>query len=201
MGREATCPCQAGAHRETVRAMLEADEIRVRGATLKLRAAPTSLQRLAVAGDDLVFEAEGQPWRLSLGAVEAGKWLIKLTTPPPTLATKLGVSADKPAFIVGTVDDADLAAALHGATTADPARASVLLAVIASLDDLGEALRVHGGMACPGIWMVYRKGRAAEPGDPAIRERLRSLGYADHKTCGVSAVWTATRYARKSPDA
>lgn len=197
MGREATCPCQAGTHRETVRAMLEADEIRVRGPVLKLRAAPASLQRLAVEGDDLVFEAEGQPWRLGLGATEAGKWLTKLTTPPPTLAAKLGVSADKPALVVGEVEDAELAAALHGAATAEPARASVLIAVIISLADLDETLAVHAGMACPGVWLVYRKGRAAEPGDQALRERMRNLGYVDHKTCGVSAVWTATRYARK----
>lgn len=197
MGREATCSCRAGAHSETARALLESSEIRVRGATLKLRAAPGSLRGLSVVGDDLVFEVDGQAWRLTLGATEAGKWQHKLTTPPPTLAAKLGVSTDTPAFVVGTVDDLELAQALRGATTSDPAGASVLLAVVDHPAVLDEALATHHRMACPGVWMVYRKGAQAEPGDQAIRTRLRALGYADHKTCAVSASWTATRYARK----
>jgi hypothetical protein len=196
MGREATCLCRACSHTEPVRALLESAELRLRGATLKRRLAISSVAAPQVVGDDLVFRAEGEDWRLALGQAEAQKWLQKLTTPPPSLAAKLGISAAKPAWVAGPVEDEALAAALQGATTPDPAAAHVLLAVVANEASLERALALHGSMPCAAVWLVYRKGPAAVPGDTAIRALLRSRGYMDHKSCAVSEAWTATRYAR-----
>ena len=79
--------------------------------------ANAALQKLRVDGEALCFDAEGEAVALALGDKEAGKWLAKLQAPPPTLAAKLGVSADNPALLigptVGTLDPALAEALSH----------------------------------------------------------------------------------------
>lgn len=197
MGREAQTQATVAGHTEAVKALLEATELILRGATLKRRYAVAALQALRVQGDSLHFSAGGEPVALQLGAVEAGKWLARLTTPPPTLAAKLGVSAASPALVLGPVDDAALAAALQGATTPHAADAALLLAVVASPADLDQAVARHAGLATAVLWVVHGKGRSATLGDTAIRSTLRACGYVDNKTSAVSDRLTATRYVRR----
>ena len=78
MGREAQVPCTVGGHTETVKAMLESKELILRGATLKRRFELAALKRPRVQGDALAFTAGGEAVSLSLGAVQAQKWLHKI---------------------------------------------------------------------------------------------------------------------------
>jgi hypothetical protein len=195
MGREAHCACTLGAHTEAVKALLESDAVIVRGATLKRRFARPSLSALAVSAGALQFRCGADVVSLALGADEAARWLHKLQAPPPTLAAKLGISAERPAAVQGPTDDAELAQALQGATTDVMQQASVLLAVVATEAQLEQALAVHAGMPCPGLWVVHGKGRVAF-GDTAVRTLMRARGYTDHKSCAVSGTLTATRYHR-----
>lgn len=197
MGREAQAPATVAGHTEAVKAVLEATELLLRGATLKRRYAVAALQDLQVRDDSLHFSAGGEAVALQLGAAEAGRWLTRLNTPPPTLAAKLGVSAASPALVWGVVDDAALAAALQGATTAHADQAALLLAVVASPADLAQAVALHAGLATPVLWVVHGKGRTAPLGDTAIRSTLRGQGYVDNKTSAVSDRLTATRYVRR----
>lgn len=197
MGREAQTLATVGSHTEAVKALLEATELILRGATLKRRYAVAALQAVRVQGDRLQFNAGDEAVALQLGAAEAGKWQARLTTPPPTLAAKLGVSAASPALVLGPVDDAALAAALQGATTTRAADAALLLAVVASPADLTQALACHAPLATPVLWVVHGKGRSATLGDTAIRSTLRAQGYIDNKTTAVSDRLTATRYVRR----
>lgn len=203
MGREASCTARVGTPQSTesadVAALLESTHVVLRGA-LKRKWAIAGLQNLRVAGDELLFDADGEAVALALGEKEAGKWLAKLQAPPPTLAAKLGISADNPALLigptVGTLDPA-LAEALSHGLTGNVKAARMLVAVISKPGELERMADFHATMLCKTVWVVHQKGRDAFPSDGEIRMELRSRGYVDNKTSSVSETLTATRYVRK----
>ena len=197
MGREAQGVCAIGTQREAVKALLESTVLIVRGPALKRQYALSALSDVQVDGDALHFLADGEPVTLVLGADEAPKWLKKIMTPPPSLASKLGISAQDKAYVLGRADDAALTEALSGAVTTQASDAAVLIVIALDDTDLTQAIARHAGMPCRAMWVVHLKGKAATLGDTAIRQRLRGSGYMDNKTTAVSERFTATRYARR----
>lgn len=199
MGREASCTARVGAESAEATALLESTTIVLRGA-LKRRWAIAALQKLRLDGDALCFDADGEAVALALGAKEAERWLKKLQTPPPTLAAKLGVSADNPALLigptVGTLDPA-LAEALSHGLTGNVKTARMLVAVISKPGELERMAEFHATMLCKTVWVVHQKGPGAFPSDAEIRTELRSRGYVDNKSSAVSEALTATRYVRR----
>ncbi len=196
MGYEAQVLCELGTERQTVLALLEAQELVLRGA-LRRRFLIAYMAAPRVDRGALTFESkDGDTVALHLGDELARKWLKKIQTPPPPLAAKLGISPQEPAAVLAPVTDAHLAQALHGATTEDMNRATVLVAMLHSMNDLHAAVAQHASMPCRGLWLVHRKGPDAALPDARIREAMRELGYKDHKITGVSDEWTATRYAK-----
>ncbi|MFG6458181.1 hypothetical protein [Roseateles sp. BYS96W] len=199
MGREALCTARVGAETAEATALLESTTVVLRGA-LKRKWDIAALQNLRVDGDELRFEAADEAVALGLGEKEAGKWLTKLQTPPPTLAAKLGVSAENPALLigptVGTLDPA-LAEALSHGLTGNVKAARMLVAVISKPGELERMADFHATMLCKTVWVVHQKGRDAFPSDAEIRIELRSRGYVDNKTSAVSDKLTATRYVRR----
>lgn len=197
MGREAHGRCTIGPHTEDVRAYLESTMLKLRGTVLKRQIPLVTMSQVSVAGGALLFVTRGEPISLELGADEAHKWHKKVTTPAPSLASKLGISATKPAYVLGLVDDAALTEALAGATTDRADQAAALLAVTLTTHDLVQAVALHAGMACAAMWVVHVKGKTTELGDSTIRPYLRERGYMDNKTTAVSDRYTATRYGRR----
>ncbi|WP_054005077.1 hypothetical protein [Cypionkella psychrotolerans] len=100
--------------------MLEATELLLRSA-LKARIPRADLAGFAVEGDDLVVLTPAGALRVSLGAAQAALWLKTLQKPAPSLAAKLGISPQNPAFVIGNLSDAALIAALQGCTLGDAA--------------------------------------------------------------------------------
>lgn len=198
MGLEAHIECTVDGHAEPVHALLESRELILRGKTARRRFALADMKQLRLSAEGLCFTVAGESVSLRLGVAEAAKWLGRIQTPPPTLASKLGVGSGQPAAVFGPVDDdAELAGALAGARTDHLGNAAVLVAAVFSLEELMQALQVHAGMSCMAVWVVHAKGgKAAAFGDGAIREVLRARGYKDNKTSAVSARLTATRYLR-----
>jgi hypothetical protein len=197
MGREAQGPCTIGSHTEAVKALLESTTLIVRGATLKRQFAISALSGVEVHGNALRFQCAGEQVALNLGAEEAQKWLKKIMTPPPSLASKLGISVEAKACVLGRADDAALAEALAGAVTTIANDAAVLIVIALNEQDLTQAIARHAGMPCRAMWVVHLKGKATTLGDAAIRQRLRDSGYMDNKTTAVSDRFTATRYAKR----
>ncbi|MFG6467914.1 hypothetical protein [Roseateles sp. BYS87W] len=198
MGREATCTARVGDETAEVTALLESTTVVLRGA-LKHKWAIAALQHLRVDGDALCFDADGTAVALTLGAAEAGKWLKKLQTPPPTLAAKLGVSPAAPALLIGpTVGSLDpaLAEALAGAITTNMREARMLVAVLSKPSELPRMAEFHADMICNTVWVVHGKGPDASPSDAEVRLSMRGWGYVDNKTSAVSDTLTATRYVR-----
>lgn len=197
MGREAQCNAHVGAETAAVKALLESSGVILRGG-IRRRYALADLQALQVAGEQLRFSAGGEAVALDLGNAEAARWLKKLSTPPPTLAAKLGIGPASPALVFGPLDDAALAEALQGARTRAAAKASCLVAVVFTAGELQAAVQLHATLPCPALWVVHPKGTAASLGDSHVRQTLRGLGYVDNKSTAVSAALTATRYTRRT---
>ncbi|MCE4557425.1 hypothetical protein [Pelomonas cellulosilytica] len=199
MGREAVCTAHVGNEAAEVKALLESTTVVLRG-DIKRRWDIAALQQLRIDGEALRFDVGGEAIALQLGEKEAERWLKKLQTPPPTLAAKLGVSADNPALLIGpTVGALDpaLAEALAGAVTGNPRDAAMLVAVLSKPAELPRLADFHAGMRCKTVWVVHPKGPDASPSDTEIRLELRSRGYVDNKTSAVSDKLTATRYVRR----
>lgn len=201
MGREASCTARVGTETAEVAALLESTTVVLRGA-LKRRWDIAALQNLRLAGEELLFEVGDEAVALVLGEKEAGRWLKKLQTPPPTLAAKLGVSAENPALLIGpTVGPLDpaLAEALAGGITTNMREARMLVAVLSNPSELPRMAEFHADMICKTVWVVYTKGLSASPSGGEVRDAMRGWGYVDNKTTAVSDKLTATRYVLSAP--
>jgi len=203
MGREAACTARVGTETAEVTALLESTTVVLRGA-IRRKWEIAALQNLRVEGEELRFEVGDEAAALVLGEKEAGKWLKKLQTPPPTLAAKLGVSADNPALLIGpTVGSLDpaLAEALAGGITTNMREARMLVAVLSNSSELPRMAEFHADMICKTVWVVHPKGPGANPSDAEVRSAMRGWGYVDNKTSAVSDRLTATRYVLTTPPA
>lgn len=190
MGREANCHACVGAERADAKALLEATELILRGA-IKRRWPLSALEAVRVEGDALCFSVGPESVSLQLGAPEAGKWADRIAAPPKSLAAKLGLAPERPAWVLGMVADAALADALAGHTAPTLATATQWLAVLHEPTELPALLGQLQGAAVPALWAVYPKGGAM---DAAVRTALRAAGWRDAKACAVSERLTATRY-------
>jgi hypothetical protein len=197
VGREAFCEARWQGAAGDVKALLESQEIILRG-TITARIPRSSLTSVVSKGDKLTVNTGDGPLVLALGASEAQKWLAALLKAPPSLATKLGIGPAAPAFVIGHVEDADLAAALGDFTAPTIATAAVLVAVLTNDADLKAAFRIAKSTAGLPLWCVHGKGKSAPISDNAIRTFLRAQGWVDSKTTAVSARLTATRYGVRS---
>jgi hypothetical protein len=175
--------------------LLESAELILRGGH-NGRFPREELTNVRGAADGLTFSAAGGLLHVALPEAEAMRWANAIQTPPPSLATKLGIGPEKLAWVQGEVSEPALAVALIGVTTESVANAAVSIVMIESHSDLVRALAGGEERGLP-VWCVYPKGKAANPGDAAIRTAFRADGWIDNKTCAVSARLTATRYARK----
>lgn len=205
MGREANCTARVGAPNSTqsaeATALLESTTIVLRG-ELKRRYDMAGLQNPRVVGEELLFEAGDESVALVLGEKEAGRWLKKLLTPPPTLAAKLGVSPETPALLIGPTRgelDPALAEALAGGITTNMREARMLVAVLTQPSELPRMAGFHADMLTKTVWVVHPKGPGASPSDTEVRTAMRGWGYVDNKTTAVSEALTATRYVMTSP--
>ncbi len=198
MGREVTGEGRWAGQSGGVKALLESQEIILRGA-IRARIPRSSIVAVDVLGDLLRVTAAEGTLELTLGPVEAGKWAAALLKPPPSLAQKLGICPALKAFVIGAVDDVELAGALDGAQTPTLGEAAVLIAVVHCEPELSAVFEIARTAPQLALWCVTGKGRHATLADATIRSFLRGQGYVDNKTCAVSERLTATRYAAAKP--
>jgi hypothetical protein len=194
MGREAIVQAEVGREAGEVRALLESDELILRGA-IRRRFERPALEGVAVEGEDLCFTCAGETVRLALGTRLARVWAEAIARPPPSLRAKLGLDKGARALLLGCFGDAALAEALDGVLVEHGADAAMLIACIAGPADLAAACAVHAAYPRLPLWAVYPKGRGVAFGDGEIRAALRAEGFRDSKSCAVSDRLTATRYS------
>ena len=192
MGREALVRAEVGRESGEVKALLEAQELILRG-DIRRRFLKTMMSDMRVEGAALRFSCNGETVDLNLGTKVAEAWAKAIATPPPSLRAKLGLDGGAKALLIGVCDDPALADALDGMLVDDPDEAAMTIARIDGREDLTKAQATAGTLP---LWTVYPKGRAIPFGDAAIRAALREAGWRDTKSCAVSDRLTATRYNR-----
>jgi hypothetical protein len=195
MGREAICDCTFDGTTTKVKALLESEELILRG-DIRLRAPLHALHHVRVESESLCFNLDKGPIRLDLGAATAKSWAKKIKTPPPSLADKLGITG-KTVRTIGSISDRALDSALHSAALVRAQNPDLILSCVDTPESLAATLRdakVQLARSIP-IWLIYRKGPGHPLNESAIRTTLRAQGLMDTKVASVSAELTALRFS------
>jgi hypothetical protein len=194
MGREATCDCTFDGTTAKVKALLETNEIILRG-PIRMTAPLNDLKNIRVESETLCFDLDKHPIQLHLGAKAAESWAKKLKTPPPTLADKLGITG-KIVRTIGPIADKALYSALCSASLVRAERPDLILSYIDTPESLAATLRAAKPQLARSIpiWLVYRKGPGHPINESGIRTTLRAQGLTDTKVASVSEHLTALRF-------
>ncbi len=198
MGREAQCVCECNGAVTRVKALIEPPELILRG-ELRRRLPFSGLRRVRAEGEMLRFVAGAETFSLALGSGTAQKWVKAITTPPPTLAKKLGINGEVVVRTIGAVDDDALRSALASAQAVGDKNAGLLLARVNTPAELAGALRKAAKQLAERvpIWFIYPKGRGQELTETEVRSTALAAGIVDTKVCAVSPTLTGLRFVRR----
>jgi len=194
MGREAICECTMGDTTAKVKALLESEELILRG-DIRTRAPLNTLKDVRVEADCLCFNVGKHPIQLRLGAKAAESWAKRIKSPAPSLADKFGIT-NKIVRTIGPISDRALDSALTSAAQIRAENPELIIACVDTPEALAVALRDAKKQLARGvpIWLAYRKGPGHPLNESAIRTTLRDLGFMDTKVASVSAEVTALRF-------
>jgi hypothetical protein len=201
MGREAVCTCDWAGTVAEVKALLETSELILRG-DIRKRVLFSETKNVRVQDDCLCFSVGREAVQLVLGAKSAAKWAAIITSPPPSLARKLGITKATVVRTIGSVEDHELKTALAEAARIAAKDADLIVACVDTPEALKKALAQAGAAlkkAVP-IWMVYAKGPGHALNETAIRSLLRAKGMMDTKVASVSSSLTAQRFNLRKAD-
>ena len=198
MGREAECEVVCNGSRARVKALIEPPELILRG-ELRRRLPLSGLKDVRAEGETLRFASGAEKFFLPVGAALAQKWVKLLTSPPPTLAKKLGISADTVVRMIGAVDDDALRTVLASAKMVGDKDPDLILARVNSAQELSAALRSAAKQlaARVPIWFIYPKGRGEALTQNDVRSTALAAGIVDTKVAAVSSTLTGLRFVRR----
>ena len=197
MGRELVCTIRTGGKTTSAKALLETNEIIVRG-ELRLKIALASLKSVSARDGELHLK-----WTQGSAVFELGEhaemWAYKILHPKST-AEKLGI---RPGLIISAIalsDDkfvADLRTVAKKFSDSNPLKDSDLIfvgaekvAALARIAKLAESLASAGA-----LWIVYPKGRQ-EIKEQHVLDAGRQAGLLDVKVVSFSATHTALKFVR-----
>jgi hypothetical protein len=201
MGSEAQCVCGWNGETARVKALVEPPELILRG-EIRRRLPFSALRQVRAEHGALRFKIGSEVVTLKLGQATAEKWAEAILTPPPSLAKKLGVSAESTVWVIGKMDDAALETALCEARKTSRIGADVILARVNTTAELKRAFKsaakeTSGGVP---IWIIYRKGPGHPIGEADVRSAGLAAGIVDVKVASVSPQLTGLKFVkRKNP--
>ena len=198
MGREAECICHWRGSRARVKVLLEPPDLILRG-EVRRRIPLSQMTEMGVEGDSLRFAVDGESVALELGNALARKWADALAAPQPTLAKKLGITAETLVRMVGTADDEALCEALRHARSVTDQHGDLIVARVDLPGQVADALSQTAdqlGQGVP-IWFIYRKGKGHAVSEAEIRSAALATGIVDTKIAAVSKTLTATRFVKR----
>ena len=198
MGREATCTCVWNGKKSTVKVLIEPPELILRG-ELRRRVPLAKMSSVKAERAQLRFTIDGETVALSLGNAMAAKWAEALLKPPPTLAKKLGITPDTKVWMIGTLDDASLKAAIGEAKAVSQRTGDLIVARVNTPGELHSALMRAADQLNAGtpIWFIYRKGPDHPLNENLVRTTALTTGIVDTKVASVSAVFSALRFVKR----
>jgi hypothetical protein len=169
MGREAICTCDWAGTTAEVKVLLESNEIVLRGGIRK-RLPLSEVKKVKVVSDRLCFTAGREPVQLFLGSGAAERWAAAIASPPPSLASKLGITSSTIVRTIGSIPDDALQSALDEAGRISAKDASLIVAYVDTPESLHAAMRAAKPQLLKDvpIWIVYAKG----PGIRSTKQRF-----------------------------
>jgi hypothetical protein len=174
--------------------LLEGRELILRSG-LRRRVSLSAMSGVAARGSKLVFSVGQDHVELGLGPEAAQRWAKAIQAPPPSLASKLGVTRTTRLSVIGDIQSEELKEALAGAAPASGKDVDLVLLCVNSQSELHQYLAA-GTYTSP-LWIVYPKGANSEVKESGLRDLLRSRGFVDTKVASVSAKLTALRFVKR----
>lgn len=202
MGREAECTCNWNGTSSKVKALIEPPALILRGG-IRHRIPFAEMKNIRAEDDNLHFHYRGETVALTLGLDLASRWIKYVTAPPPSLAKKLGITADTIVRLIGPADDPAITEALSSASTQTGAP-HLILARVNTPAELARTLKSAADQLDHGvpIWFIYPKGKGHPLSENDVRNTALATGIVDTKVCAVSPTLTGLRFVkRKSPSA
>jgi len=198
MGREANCTCVWNGKTSTVKALIEPPELILRG-ELRRRVPIAKMESIAAERDQLRFVIAGESVALSLGNEVAAKWADALLKPPPSLAKKMGITAETIVWMIGPVDDPALKTALAVAKSISQRNGDLIVARVDTPAELRSALARAESQLRTGtpIWFIYRKGPGHPLNENLVRTTALASGIGDTKVASVSETFSALRFVKR----
>jgi hypothetical protein len=181
-----------------VKALIEPPELILRGG-IRRRIPIAEMKQIRADGERLRFTFNGEAVALDLGSDVAVKFAKALTTPPPSLAKKLGITAESVVRMIGEVDDKALEKATSEAKEVTSRNGNVILARVDTPGDLTGALKKAANDLDQGvpIWFIYPKGPGHALNEHIVRATGLSAGIVDTKVAAVSPALTALRFVKR----
>jgi len=202
MGREAECTCDWNGTSAKVKALVEPPELILRG-SVRQRIPFAEMQQVRADAEQLRFNFRGENVSLELGNILAEKWVQYLTAPPPTLAKKLGITADTVVRMIGAADDDALKQAIATArSSAGTGPGDLILARVNTSQELAHVLKSTSDQLDRGvpIWFIYPKGKGQALTENEVRSTALATGIVDTKVAAISPRLTGLRFVkRRSP--
>lgn len=188
MGNEAQCRVELGDQSADAKALLETDELIVRGA---LRAKIPFRDAQDVAANDGVLSLlwSGHAVRLHLGS-EAARWADKIRN-PKSVADKLGLKPNQTISVAGPLDTTFLGERAFSKTL-QPASDIIFFAAnarqeLARLSEFRKTLAPNGA-----VWVIRPKGISAIS-EADVMTAARAAGLVDVKVVRFSDTHTAEK--------
>ena len=197
MGRELICNIRTGGKTTSGKALLETDEIVVRG-ELRLKIPLASLRSVSARSGELYLKWPAGSAVFELGE-QAEKWAYKILHPKST-ADKLGI---KPGLVISAASMSasnfidDLRAASKRFSDSKPLQDSDLIfmgaetaAGLARITNLADSLAGAGA-----LWIIYPKGKQGIK-EQQVLDAGKRAGLVDVKVVSFSATHTALKFVR-----
>lgn len=195
MGLEAVCTVRVNGKAAEAKALLETDELIVRGG-MRLRIPFGSITSVEARDGELVITHAGGEAALALGP-KAKTWAEKIKN-PKSLLDKLGVKPGMKVAVVN-VEDGDFLSQLGErvpklAESKPGAELDVLFYGVEEkeglewLESLQKAIKKSGA-----IWVVARKGKGTPVTESDVMVGGKAAGLVDVKVAAFSATHTAHR--------
>jgi hypothetical protein len=192
MGNESLCRIDYDGVSHEARALLETEEVIIRGA-LRLRVPFRELREAAAADGVLRLRWPDHELRIHLGG-EAAKWAEKIRNPKSVL-DKLGIKAGQKVSVIGAIEHFEELEAKSGDVSRKLRKESDVIffsaAARADLDRLPalrEALRPDGA-----LWVIRPKG-VKEITEADVMAAGKAVGLVDVKVVKFSETHTAEKF-------
>jgi hypothetical protein len=199
MARQERCTAWIDGVAHDVLAVLDYDEVVLRGDEVRRRVRVAEISGAEVHGDRLCLSTRRGAVELALGAATASAWAERLSRPARSLLDKLGVPPGARVALLGireTEVDGGLGARAGRVTHGMPeARAAcdVILYRVAEAVELERLADLRRRLTADGsVWVVFPRGRR-DLQDLHVIAGARRAGLIDNKTVRFSDTDTALR--------